>query len=251
MTQAESSAEPRCVFVTGGASGIGLAIVERFLESGDHVVVFDRNAEALETAERRLGSPERITAVLGDASVEEDVRRAVERTVEKHTRLDVLVNNAGIERSGTVVAMSSETWDEVFANNVRSMFLFAKYAIPHMPRGGAIVNIASIDAVAAYPEYAAYDSSKAAVLALTRGLAVDHGPAGIRVNAVCPGYIETPLLEEYIRKQKDPEAARKEIAALHPLGRAGRPEDVTEAAWSSVRPPPRSSPGRILSSTAA
>lgn len=217
----------RVALVTGAASGIGLAIAHRFARSGCQVAVFDRDAEAARHVADALGG----LATTGDVSRPADVRRSVEEVVDRFSRIDILVNNAGTDAAGSVVELDVREWDRVYAVNVRGMFLFAKHAIPSMPRGSAIVNISSIDALASYPGMAAYDSSKAAVLALTRTLAIDHGRDGIRVNAICPGYTETPMLAGYFARCEDPAAARQEACALHPLGRLGRPEDIAEVAF--------------------
>ncbi len=222
--------QSRVVVVTGGASGIGAAIATRFAQDGASVAIFDADLAGARRVARQLGPLEGCVAIGGDASVEADARRAVERTIEAYSRIDVLVNNVGTEEEGTVIEMSAETWDRVFAVNLRSMFLFSKYAVPHMKPGGSVINIASIDALASYPGLAAYDSSKAAVLALTKTMAIDHGRSGVRVNAICPGYTETPLLQAYFDRADEPERTKAEIEALHPVGRLGQPEDIAEAA---------------------
>jgi len=114
---------------------------------------------------------------------------------------------------------------------LKGAFLFSKYVIPHMRgHGGAIVNISSVHALVSNEGYAAYDASKAGMLAMTRTLALDHGRDGIRVNAICPGYINTSMTEEWFKEQPDPEATLKQVLAFHPLGRIGTPRDVAEAA---------------------
>jgi NAD(P)-dependent dehydrogenase (short-subunit alcohol dehydrogenase family) len=219
----------KVVLVTGAASGIGACIAERFLVAGASVVIFDIDANGARQTADRLKSFGPVIAIEGDVSCEENARAAVEQTSERFGALDVLINNAAIEIVGQVVDMSSGDWDRVLAVNLKSAFLFAKYAIPKMrKRGGVILNISSIDAVVAYPGYAAYDASKAGLLALTKTLAVDHGRDGIRVNAICPGYTDTPLLREYFRRSPDGE--RQRVSALTPSGRIGLPLDVAEAA---------------------
>ena len=208
--------EGKTALVTGGASGIGRAIADLFVAYGANVVIFDRHAGP--------------GHVRGDVSKEADVRCAVEIAASRFGQMDVLVNNAGIEVEGRVEDLSGEAWDRQLAVNLRGPFLCSKHAIPYMKqRGGAIVNVSSIDAFAGYPGLAAYDSSKAALIALTRTLALECGPARIRVNAVCPGYIETPLLDAYFQRQPDPAGARREAALKHPLGRMGKPSDVAGA----------------------
>jgi meso-butanediol dehydrogenase / (S,S)-butanediol dehydrogenase / diacetyl reductase len=213
----------RSALVTGGASGIGQAIAASLLQQGANVCIFDRNPIALPASDRLL-------AVCGDVSREEDVQRAVACTAERFGAINILVNNAGIEVEGRVENLSAAEWDRQMAVNLRGAFLFAKYVIAHMKSaGGSIVNISSIDAFVGYPGLVAYDSSKGALLAFTRSLAVECGPERIRVNAVCPGYIETPLLDAYFNRQPDPAAARLEAASRHPVSRLGQPQDVAEA----------------------
>jgi NAD(P)-dependent dehydrogenase (short-subunit alcohol dehydrogenase family) len=158
-----------------------------------------------------------------------DAERAVAETFGAFGSLDVLVNNAGIEVPGTVASLSIEQWDRLLGVNLRGAFLFSKYAIAQMHRGSSIVNISSVHAFAAYADSAAYDSSKAGLLGLTRAMALDHGPSGIRVNAVCPGYIQTPLMDQWLDAVPDREATLREVSKFHPLGRIGMPRDIAEA----------------------
>jgi len=141
------------------------------------------------------------------------------------------VNNAGIEVPGLVPDYTSADWDRQLGVNLKGAFLFSKHAIPHMRgRGGAIVNISSVHAFVSYPGCAGYDASKAGMLALTRTMAIDHGRDGIRVNAICPGYIDTPLMDAWLKTLADPEETMRQVFAFHPLGRIGAPRDIAEAA---------------------
>lgn len=221
----------KVALVTGGAAGIGAGIVERFVEAGASVAIFDIRAEvARETAER-LRSGGSVLALAGDVANEEDARSSVERTVAHFGALDILVNNAGIDFTCPIVEQTAESWDRVLAVNLRGAFLFSKYAIPRMQgRGGVILNISSVRAFVSYPGGAAYDASKAALVGFTRTLALDHGKDGIRVNAICPGYIHTPMLEDWLKSASDREETLRQVLAAHPLGRIGTPRDVAEAA---------------------
>jgi NAD(P)-dependent dehydrogenase (short-subunit alcohol dehydrogenase family) len=213
--------------VTGAGSGIGVAIAERFLTAGYRVALFDINAKAVEeTAARLPGSSPRI-AIAGDVANEEHVRAAVQRTVRELGSLDALVNNAGIEIYGTVVELTPEQWDRQLAVNLKGAYLFSKYAIPEMRRGGAVVHISSAHAHVSWPRCPAYDASKSGLIGLTRAMALDHGRQGVRVNAICPGYIMTPLLEKAFALG---EADREAVMKFHPLGRLGTPMDIAEAA---------------------
>jgi NAD(P)-dependent dehydrogenase (short-subunit alcohol dehydrogenase family) len=221
----------KVALVTGGAQGIGAAIAERFLEAGAAVAIFDIDGAAARAAVARLCGLGRVLALEGDVANESDVEAAVRRTAVELGRLDVLVNNAGIEAPGRIPDYACADWDRQLGVNLKGAFLFAKYAIPQMRgRGGAIVNISSVHAFASYAGCAAYDASKAGLLALTRTLALDHGPDGIRVNAICPGYIDTPLLDQWRATLADPEQTERQVLAAHPLGRIGTPRDVAEAA---------------------
>ena len=218
----------RVVLVTGGASGIGKAVAERFLAAGAKVAIFD--LQAVNT--HQFQAEDRVIAIRGDVSSETDVRHAVSQTNERFGHIDVLVNVAGIEVSGRIEDFSADDWDRQMAVNLKGAFLFAKYTVPQMKgRGGVILNVSSIDAFAGYATLTGYDSSKAALLAFTRTAAVECGPDGIRVNAICPGYTQTPLLQAWFDKQADPGQVKRDIVARHPIRRMGQPQDIAEAAF--------------------
>ena len=224
--------EGKVALITGAGAGIGAGVAERFSEAGASVVIFDVNGESAAEMSWKLDQirPGRSLALQGDVSKEDEVKAAVEKTAAKFGTVDILVNNAGIDVSGLAPEMSSSEWDRVLNVNLKGAFLFSKYVIPHMRgHGGAIVNISSVHALVSNEGYAAYDASKAGMLAMTRTLALDHGRDGIRVNAICPGYINTPMTEEWFKEQPDPEATLKQVLAFHPLGRIGTPRDVAEA----------------------
>lgn len=192
--------------VTGGASGIGLAIAKRFEAEGASVTVLDKASET---------NPCDIT----DAG-------AVEAALRSLDRIDVLVNSAGIAVRRTAVEEDAETWDRIQAVNVRGAFLASKHAIPKMPAGAAILHIASVVGITGFRERAAYTASKGAIVALTRNMALDFAPRGIRVNCICPGFVATPLIAPILRDTERAEA----LARLHPLGRIGSPEDIANMA---------------------
>lgn len=206
--------------VTGGASGIGASVGRRLQDAGYAVAILDIQEPATDAPGLVIHT---------DVSDETEVRLAIEQAAAEFGRLDVLVNNAGIEIHGPVTELSSAQWDRQTAVNLRSVFLCSKYAIPHMPRGGAIVNISSVHAIVSWPNSPAYDAAKAGIIGLTRAMAIDHGPAGIRVNAICPGYINTPLLRRSLAALGDWEQTVAEIERWHPVRRIGTPEDVAEA----------------------
>lgn len=223
--------DDKVALVTGGAAGIGGGIAERFVEAGAAVVVFDINGEGARAHASRLRDKGQAFAIEGDVAREEAAREAVEQAVAQFGSLDVLVNNAGIEVSGPITTMKGEAWERQLAVNLKGAFNFCKYAIPRMQgRGGVIINISSVRAFVSYPGGVAYDSSKAALIAFTRALALEHGKDGIRVNAICPGYVDTPMTEEWLATVPDREETMRQVLAVHPLGRIGTPRDIADAA---------------------
>ncbi len=221
----------KVALITGGASGIGAGIAQRFSEAGAVVVIFDINGDGALRMEQKLRPTGRALAIRGDVANEDQVKSAVERIVAEFGNLDVLVNNAGIDVEGPAVETTSRVWDRTLEVNLKGAFLCSKHAIPRMRgRGGAIVNISSVRAFVSYEGNAPYDASKAGMIGLTRALALEHGRDGIRVNAVCPGYIATPMTDEWLARQPDPAATLKQVLSVHPLGRMGTPRDIAEAA---------------------
>jgi NAD(P)-dependent dehydrogenase (short-subunit alcohol dehydrogenase family) len=222
----------KVVFVTGGGSGMGRAAVEIFCREGARVAVAEVSEEACEAAAaaaREAGGE--AFAVRCDVTSEAEVRAAVAATVERWGRLDVLYNNAGImlEEDGSVVDTDESAWDRTLGVNVKGVYLCCKHAIPEMLRGGggSVINIASFVAlVGCSVPQDAYTASKGAVIALTKSLAVQFGPRGVRSNAICPGPIETPLMTAWLLS--DPEAKQLRLAR-NPTGRFGRPEDIVNA----------------------
>ncbi|TDC14565.1 SDR family NAD(P)-dependent oxidoreductase, partial [Kribbella albertanoniae] len=175
---------PRTVVVTGGAAGIGRGAVERFVAAGDNVVVLDRDADALASL------PAGVTGMAVDVAD----RAAVAGAAGQFTSVDALVCAAGVQRYGTVVDTPYDVYDEVMAVNVGGVFFACQAFVPLLPRGGSVVVVASVQAYAAQTGVAAYSMGKGALLSLVRAMAVDHAADGVRVNAVCPGSVDTPML---------------------------------------------------------
>ncbi len=221
--------ENRVAIVTGAGSGIGAASARRFAAEGAAVVAVDiRGSKAAETAAAIDDQGGHAMAIEADVSQAADVERMVAETVGELGGLDVLFSNAGTIRPGTAVELSVEDWDLVMAVNVRSVFLGGKYAVPAMLErgGGSIINTASISGLHGDGGAVVYAASKAAVINLTRAMATDHSGDGIRVNAICPGTIETPPVQRMVA---NPEVMRVNVEA-HSLGRIGQPEEIAAAA---------------------
>lgn len=216
--------------VTGGASGIGEATVRRFVAEGAKVAFADRDGERGRRVASEIaatGGSVHFTEV--DVSKEAAAMDFVRHAASHFGRLDILVNNAGIRMYQTVVEASSESWDELLGVNLKSYIYCAKAAIPEMRKagGGAIVNVASVRSVMAGKNTIQYDTAKAAIAGLTRGLAMDHGPEGIRANAVCPGPIFTPFHARRIAAAgQTVEQYNKDAAAGTMLKRPGRSEEM-------------------------
>jgi NAD(P)-dependent dehydrogenase (short-subunit alcohol dehydrogenase family) len=212
--------------VTGASRGIGFATAQRFAAEGARVLGASRSRPDDPTA--------RFERVQGDVSDAADARRIVETAIERFGRLDVLVNNAGTEFEGTIEHTTPEDFDRVMSVNVRGVFLCAKYALGHLrERGGAIVNMASVDGYWAEPALAAYCASKGAVIALTRAIALDHGREGVRCSCICPSYVRTPMLEQFYDSHgASGAAARRDAARAHPVGRIAEPDEIASlATW--------------------
>jgi NAD(P)-dependent dehydrogenase (short-subunit alcohol dehydrogenase family) len=219
--------------ITGGASGIGRAMAVLFAREGAAVSILDLDDDGGRAAAGAIvESGGRAIFIPGDVTRSADCRRAVTRTVEELGGLDVLCNNAGIIRRKTVLELTEKEWDQVMAVNVKSVFLLGKYAIPVMARsgGGAIVNTASGWGLVGGRQAVSYCASKAAVVNMTRAMALDHAADGIRVNCVCPGDTDTAMLRGEARQLGEADARFLAEAAQRPLGRIGTPEDIAQAA---------------------
>ena len=219
--------------ITGGASGIGRATALLFAREGAAVAVADLDeAGGQAVAQTIAGEGGRAIFVPCDVTRAVDCRRAVQLTVEELGGLDVLFNNAGIIRRATVLDTTEEEWDRVMAVNVKSIFLLSKYAIPVMAQagGGVIVNTASGWGLVGGRNAVSYCASKGAVVNMTRAMALDHGEQDIRVNCICPGDTDTPMLRDEARQLGASDEVFMTEAADRPLRRIGRPEDIAQAA---------------------
>lgn len=218
--------QDKVVVVTGAAGGIGAAIVQRFASEGARVVVTDVNAEGVAaTASAVQVAGGRARGVVSDISKVDGCRAIIADTLAQEGRIDVLCNNAGINRRGPLLSLAPEDWDLSFAVNLDAMFHLCQAALPPMiaQGGGAIVNTASQWGLYPAPGHIAYNVTKAAVASFTQNLARDYAPQKIRVNAVCPGEIHTPMLEAGVRRSGRTIA---DLDRLVPFGRIGKPEEV-------------------------
>jgi NAD(P)-dependent dehydrogenase (short-subunit alcohol dehydrogenase family) len=219
------------ILVSGGSSGIGLAAAERFLEEGSRVFVTGLDPGEVDTAVASLRPKGDISGQACDVAREDDVARAVEAAERALGRVDVLINNAGTARRDSFLAIGMAEWDRIIAVNLRGMFLVAQAVARRMAArglGGVIVNMSSTNGIAGEEDYAHYNASKGGVLLLTKTMAVELGRHGIRVNALCPGYIRTPL-NETIAATMDAGFEASYARERIPLGRAGRAEEVAAA----------------------
>lgn len=229
----ENTLDDKTAIVTGAAKGIGKGIASVFADEGARVAVVDVDVEqGKETANQLKQEGGDATFIETDVSQEDQVKRMIEATTEKCGPVEILVNNAGIGVYKSVLDASSEEWDRCLEVNLKGVFLCSKYSIPSMKEagGGSIINLSSVHAFATANETLPYAASKGGIAALTRGLAIDHASDGIRVNAICPGWILTPLIRSIFESADDPEKMRKEVTERQLLGRLGTPEEVGKAA---------------------
>jgi NAD(P)-dependent dehydrogenase (short-subunit alcohol dehydrogenase family) len=224
--------EGKSVIVTGGSTGIGAAIVRLFAEEGARVwfsARSDQPGRDLEKALRAVGCD--VVFSVCDAAKEAEARAFVRQVVDSAGGLDVLVNNAAVSYVATIETTTIDAWKDVMTNNLTSVFLMCREAIPHLRRSkGNIVNLGSTYSFVGAAESGAYAMTKAGVVSLTKTLALELGPDGIRVNALCPGATVTALYHKYIASQPDAAVAKAELDAKFPLGRIGTPEDMAQAA---------------------
>jgi len=219
----------KTVLVTGGARGIGAAIAEAVLVQGGAVALLDIDPAGAETA-ARLATSGRVQFVCCDVSSLEQVERAVAEVGRSLGGLDGLVNNAGVNAYFDAVAMGEADWDRVFAVDLKAAWMLAKTVLPDLiERRGAIVNMSSIQARLTIKGFFPYAAAKAGLEGLTRSLALDYAQAGVRCNAVAPGYTDTYLLREWLGLQPDPQAALAGVCAGIPLGRVAEPREIADA----------------------
>ena len=216
--------EGKTALVTGGMGGIGAAICARFAKEGAEVIAADIAGGGV--------LPDRVARMPYDVTDEDAVVAAFSEVASRWDKLDILVNAAAIEIEKTIEETSLEEWNRIFAINVTGMFLTSKHALPLLREsaGASVINFGSYDGYIADPELAAYCATKGAVHALTRAMACDHGPEGIRVNAICPGYVDTPMLQSFFQDAGNIESLKQAVRDVHPMRTYGTPEDIANLA---------------------
>jgi meso-butanediol dehydrogenase / (S,S)-butanediol dehydrogenase / diacetyl reductase len=224
--------ENHVVVITGAGSGIGRACAGEFAKEGARVVVADINPTAAgETAAQIKARGGEAVSFEADVSQAGSVQRLVEHTLDAFSEVHVLLNNAAIQVNKTVEDTTVDEWNREIGVNVGGVFLCSKFFLPHLRRTrGNIISMSSVNGFFVEPMCAGYCATKAAIIGLTKAMAIDHGKDGIRVNCICPGYIDAGLAEGYFQIQPDPAAARVAAGKLHALGRIGRPEEVGRVA---------------------
>lgn len=222
----------KVAIVTGASKGIGEGIAREFSLEGSKVVVVCRTDSEGEKMAAALGAAEgRAIYVRTDVCKSEDIQWMINKTIETFGKVDILVNNAGYHISKNVEETSEEEWEFIQNTNLRSTFLCSKYAIPYLRKTrGNIINISSMVGLVGQTNAGAYSATKGGQIAMSKGMALDFAKDGIRVNVICPGWIQTPLVDDWLSQQEDPEAALKYALSQHPTGRIGTIEDCGRAA---------------------
>jgi len=222
----------KIVIVTGAAHGLGRGIATAFAREGGMVYGFDVDAAGLAVVERSVRAEGgQLIGVACDVSRSADILRSVGQVLAEAGCVDVLVNNAGINMTKRIAELESEDWDRVFDTNLKSVYAMCRAVWPGLQaqRSGAVVNVASIMGQVGGVGSPAYCATKAGIIMFSRCLAKDGAEFGIRVNSVCPGYIDTPIMDRVLQAMPDPAKARRELVARLPLGRMGTPDDIAMA----------------------
>ena len=224
--------ENKNVVITGAGSGIGRACAIEFAKAGARVVVADINISAAkQTVDQITQLNRQAIAVEADVSVPDAVQNLAKQAISAFDSVHALINNAAIQVNKTVEETTFEEWNKQMSINLGGVFLCSKYFLSHLrATKGSIVNMSSVNGFFVEPSCAGYCATKAGIIGLTKAMAIDHGNEGVRVNCICPGYIDAGLAEGYFQSQPDPARARAEAGKLHALWRIGKPEEVARMA---------------------
>ncbi len=219
----------RSVVVTGGTSGIGLATAHIFSSRGANVIITGKNRDKGKKALSQMKGKGDVEFFKGNVASIQDTDRLMDLARRKHGGLDILVNNAGVYLTKKIDQTSEEEWDWVMNTNLKGVYVMSRSSIPLLRESrGCIINVASVSGLVGVRNEAAYCASKGGVIQLTKAMALDYAPDGIRVNAVCPGDVETPMMWEALNRVEDRSLAVEADKALHPLGRFGRADEVAK-----------------------
>ncbi len=215
--------------ITGGASGIGEATCRRFVAEGAKVLIADRNAPAGEALAGELGS--NAFAIECDVRKEASAVAIADRAMQLWGQIDVLVNNAGSELNRSYNETTSEEWDMVLETDLKGPWLLCKHVVPHMVKrgSGSVINVSSLNGLVGFPLSTAYGSAKGGLVVFTRDMAIELAKSGVRFNCVCPGVIETPMMERWTRLMPDQQQAQAMLRGVMPIGRMGQSEEVAGA----------------------
>jgi len=219
----------KACIVTGGSSGIGAATVRRFVKEGAEVLIADRNVRDAHALARELG--ESVTAMSCDVRREAEVKAIAEAAMQRWGRIDVLVNNAGAELNRPYDTTTVDEWDMVLDTDLKGPWLFCKHVVPHMVnRGsGSVINVSSLNGLVGFPLSTAYGSAKGGLIVFTKDMAIELAQSGVRFNCVCPGVIETPMMERWTDLMPDKADAQRMLRGVMPIGRMGTADEVAGA----------------------
>ena len=221
----------RTCIVTGGASGIGEATVRRFVTEGAEVLIADRNLQAAQTLAQGLGDG--VTAMACDVRREAGVKAVADAAMQRWGRIDVLVNNAGAELNRSYAETTVDDWDMVLDTDLKGPWLFCKHVVPHMVSAGrgSVINVSSLNGIVGFPLSTAYGSAKGGLIVFTKDMAIELAQSGVRFNCVCPGVIETPMMERWTDLMPDKAEAQKMLRGVMPIGRMGTADEVAGAIY--------------------
>lgn len=217
--------------VTGGASGIGEAVVRRFVQEGAEVMIADRNLAGAQNLTQILGS--QVSAIACDVGSELAVKEVADAAIRRWGRVDVLVNNAGSELNRSYDKTTVEEWDRVLDTDLKGPWLFCKHVVPHMVKAGrgSVINVSSLNGLVGFPLSTAYGSAKGGLVVFTKDIAIELAQSGVRFNCVCPGVIATPMMERWTDLMPDKAEAQKMLRGVMPIGRMGTAEEVAGAIY--------------------